>query len=112
MPVVLAPRDHRKPLGQIMVRNSIFPGSFVYTGGQPEYCTWEKGSILENNVISTAATLNGVVRRPEGLPDSDLYGEVCERRVHRLHDDPQQPDGGPERVEDRHEGRHVERGAR
>ena len=46
-----------KPLGPIIVRNSIFAGSIAYIRGPVAYCTWEKGSIMENNVISTAATI-------------------------------------------------------
>jgi hypothetical protein len=48
-------------LGPIIVRNSIFKGTFYFIRGidslPNEGCTWEKGSIMENNVISSGATI-------------------------------------------------------
>ena len=46
-----------RPLGPITIRNSIFSGSVWYIRGPDSYCTWEAGSLMENNVISTTATI-------------------------------------------------------
>ena len=53
-----------RTLGPVIVRNSIFQGTFHFVRGTGvaatlpfEGCTWEKGSILENNVISANATI-------------------------------------------------------
>jgi hypothetical protein len=46
------------PAGKVTVRNSVLSGSFGYTtASKPVYCAWESVSLLENNVISTAATI-------------------------------------------------------
>ena len=44
--------------------------------------------MLENSVISTAAVIERCANGQQ-VADSDLHGQVCERRVHGLHDDPQ-----------------------
>ena len=44
-------------LGPITVRNSIFSGSIRWIRGLAARCTWEPGSIIEHNVISTTATI-------------------------------------------------------
>jgi hypothetical protein len=46
------------PVGNVTVRNSILTGTFGYTSAsKPEHCAWESNSLLENNVISSAATI-------------------------------------------------------
>jgi hypothetical protein len=52
------------PLGPVTVRNSIFSGSFHFVRGTGpaallpnQGCTWEKGSIMENNLISSDAKI-------------------------------------------------------
>ena len=46
------------PVGKVTVRNSVLSGSFGYTtASKPMYCAWESASLLENNVISTSATI-------------------------------------------------------
>ena len=46
-----------RPLGPITVRNSIFSGTFTFVRGPLQYCTWEKGSVLENSVIAENASI-------------------------------------------------------
>jgi hypothetical protein len=46
-----------KALGPITVRNSILHGDFAWVRGLPERCTWEAGSVIENNVMHASATI-------------------------------------------------------
>ena len=46
------------PMGKVTIRNSIFQGSFVFTGAsKPEHCQWESVSVLENSVVATNAVI-------------------------------------------------------
>jgi hypothetical protein len=46
-----------RPLGPITIRNSIMRGSFTWVRGPQSGCTWEAGSVIENNVFETTASI-------------------------------------------------------
>jgi len=69
----IALSSNRRTLGPITVRNSIFSGTIRHVVGLQvpfanQGCTWEKGSVMENNIISTTATIERCDPTPTTYP--------------------------------------------
>jgi hypothetical protein len=70
-----------RPLGPITVRNSIFSGNITWVRGLPERCTWEAGSLFENNVMHANATIERCADLAHQIP-LQTYIERCASGVY------------------------------